>query len=131
MEPFSSCNLNIIHHIPTRIILVVVEQTSLPNSALFPIEVPIELLRTVPQEACKRVSVHRSRRTTGSSIFDHEFGQVCRGRRIQKSGHSDFGILSSFWSVLHFHLGASGYCVGCLSCTIRYHPGENNYRCKY
>ena len=34
----------------------------------------------------------RSRRTTGSSMFDHDFGHLCRGRRIQMSGHSDFGI---------------------------------------
>ena len=37
----------------------------------------------------------RSRRTTGSSVFDHDFGHLCRGRRIDISGHSDFGILSN------------------------------------
>ena len=31
----------------------------------------------------------RSRRTTGSSIVDHDFGHLCRGRRIHMSGHSD------------------------------------------
>ena len=27
----------------------------------------------------------------GSSILDHDLGHVCRGRRIQMYGHSDFG----------------------------------------
>ena len=30
----------------------------------------------------------------GSSILDHEFGHLCFGRRIQISGHSDFGIFN-------------------------------------
>ena len=34
----------------------------------------------------------RSRGTTGSSILDHDFGHLSFGRRIQISGHSDFGI---------------------------------------
>ena len=37
-----------------------------------------------------------SRRTTGCSILDHDFGHVCRGGRIQISGHSDFGIFNNF-----------------------------------
>ena len=36
----------------------------------------------------------RSRGTTGSSILDHDLGQLCRGRRIQMSGHSEFGIFN-------------------------------------
>ena len=28
--------------------------------------------------------------------FPHGFGHLCRGKRIQTSGHSDFGILSNF-----------------------------------
>ena len=27
----------------------------------------------------------------GSSMFDQDLGNLCRGRRIQISGHSDFG----------------------------------------
>ena len=38
----------------------------------------------------------RSRGTTGSSILDHDVGQLCRGRRIQMSGHSDLGIFNNF-----------------------------------
>ena len=38
----------------------------------------------------------RPRGKTGSSILDHDLGHLCRGRRIQMSGHSDFGILNNF-----------------------------------
>ena len=38
----------------------------------------------------------RSRGTTGSSILDHDLGHLCRGGRIQMSGHSDLGIFSIF-----------------------------------
>ena len=31
-----------------------------------------------------------------ASILDHDFGRLCRGRRIQMSGHSDLGIFSNF-----------------------------------
>ena len=31
----------------------------------------------------------------GSSILDHDLGHLCRGRRIQMSGHSDFGIFNN------------------------------------
>ena len=31
----------------------------------------------------------------GLSILDHDFGHLCRGRRIQMSGHSDFGIINN------------------------------------
>ena len=31
-----------------------------------------------------------------ASMFDHDLGHLCRGRRIQKSGHCDSGILSNF-----------------------------------
>ena len=37
-----------------------------------------------------------SRRTTGSSILDHDFGHLCRGRRIKVSGQSDLGIFNNF-----------------------------------
>ena len=37
----------------------------------------------------------RSRGTTGCSMFAHDFGHLCRGRRIHISGHPDFGILSN------------------------------------
>ena len=60
----------------------------------------------------------RSRGTTGSSILDHDFGHLCRGRRIQMSGHSDFGIFNNLWASSIFYLGISWYCVCCLSIAI-------------
>ena len=33
--------------------------------------------------------------TTGYSMFAHDLGQLCRGRRIHTSGHSDLRILSN------------------------------------
>ena len=37
----------------------------------------------------------RPRGTTRSSMFAHDLDHLCRRRRIQTSGHSDFGILSN------------------------------------
>ena len=39
----------------------------------------------------------RSRSTTGSSMLDHDFGQKCRGRRLQTSGHCVSGIYRAIW----------------------------------
>ena len=38
-------------------------------------------------------------------------------------GHSDFGILHDFGCILQFFLGASRYCVSCLSCA----PSQSGY----
>ena len=57
----------------------------------------------------------RSRGMTGSSILDHDLGHLCFGRRIQMSGHSDFGNFTQFVCIFHFDLGISRYCVCCLS----------------
>ena len=45
----------------------------------------------------------RSRRTTGSSILDHDLGHLCRGRRIQMSGHSHWEF-STIWVHPPFYL---------------------------
>ena len=45
--------------------------------------------------------------TIGSSILDHDFGHLCRGRRIQMSGHSDLGIFNNFVSIFHRNLAIS------------------------
>ena len=58
-------------------------------------------------------------RTTGSSILDHDFGHLCRGRRIHMSGHSDFVIFSNFRASSIFDLGISRYCVSCVSCATQ------------
>ena len=60
----------------------------------------------------------RSGETTGSSMLDHDFGHLCRGRRIQMSGHSDLGIFKIL-EYLQFLLGISGYRIRCLSCAPR------------
>ena len=44
----------------------------------------------------------RSRGTTGSSILDHDLEHLCRGRRIQTFGHSEFGILSNLGASSNF-----------------------------
>ena len=46
-----------------------------------------------------------SRGMTGSSILDHDLGHLCRCRRIQMSGHSDFGIFLTICEHLPFSLG--------------------------
>ena len=43
-----------------------------------------------------------SRGTTGSSMFAHDFGHLCRGRRIHTSGHSGFVILSNLGASSNF-----------------------------
>ena len=57
-----------------------------------------------------------SRRTTGSSILDHDFGHLCFGWRIQKCGHSDWIFLRT-WCTFHFDLSLNGYCICCLTWT--------------
>ena len=83
--------------IHTRTMLVFDEQTDIPELVLFPIQVPIELSRIVfptinPASGCPYR--FRSRGTAGSLMVDQDFGHLCRGRRIQLSGHSDFGIFN-------------------------------------
>ena len=53
----------------------------------------------------------RWRGTTGSSILDDDIGHLCRGRRIQMSGHSDFGIFNNVWAK---KLDISRNCIRCL-----------------
>ena len=99
------------------------ERTDIPNAELFP-----------SQERPNRTSSNchsqkrpangcpykfRSRGTTGSSMFDHEFGHfwvVEDGSN--KSGHSDYGFLRSFGASSILVL-VSRYHTGWLSCTTR------------
>ena len=60
-----------------------------------------------------------SRGTTGSVIVDHDFGHLCFGWRVQKSGHSDFGIVKH-----DVALSTHGCCISCLS-WISWKPGCN------
>ena len=52
----------------------------------------------------------------GSSILDHDFGHLCRGRRIQMSGHSDLGMFNNCGASSIFTWEENRYCVSCLSC---------------
>ena len=52
---------------------------------------------------------------TGSSILDHDNVYLCRGRRIQMTGHSDLGIFNNFGASSISYLGFSRFCVRCLS----------------
>ena len=90
-----------------RIILVFDEQKDIPNSVRFPIQIPTRtfsncLSHKSPASGCP--FKFRSRRSTGSSICLHDFGHLCRGRRIQKSGHSDFGIFQHYGRILQILL---------------------------
>ena len=73
--------------------LVFDERTYIPNPVFSPIQVLIKLLRIVSPMTtangwpCK----FRSRGNMGSSMLSHDFGLLCRGRRIQTCGHSFFG----------------------------------------
>ena len=82
--------------------LLLVWQRSNPSFKLFPNHVPKELsqialaiIAPAKRWPCRFIS----RRTTGSSILDHDFGHLSFGRRIPISGHSEFG--SSFQTLMH------------------------------
>ena len=48
--------------------------------------------------------------------FSHDFGHLCRGKRIQTSGHSDLGILSNLGESSHFtQVQADTACAACPS----------------
>ena len=54
--------------------------------------------------------------TTGSSTLDDDLGILCRGRRIQMSGHSVF-VFSTILEHLPFFIWMqSRCCINCLSC---------------
>ena len=95
-------------HTQIRIILFHDEQRDIPNLEFSPIHVSIGL----SQIAFPIIVLPKDDHTDfaqeerpGSSILDHDFGHLCRGRRIQMSGHSVFGIFNNFVSIFHFFLG--------------------------
>ena len=65
----------------------------------------------------------RSRGTTGSSILDHDFGHLCRGRRVQMSGHADFGIFNNFGASSIFTWVLADTASAALSCA----PWQSGY----
>ena len=58
------------------------------------------LTHSNPAEGCPYR--FRSRSATGSSTVTHDLGHLCRGSRIQTSGHSDFQILSNVGASSNF-----------------------------
>ena len=70
----------------------------IPNLEFSPIHVSIGFSQIAfPISVLPKDKPYRflSRGTTGSSILDHDLGHLCRGRRIQMSEHSDFGIFDN------------------------------------
>ena len=104
-----------------RIDLVFDERIGIPKSVPTLIPVPTELFQiffpTIGQVG-DRPYRFRSRRTTGSAIFDRFFWPSV-------SWKTNPSILTFWlwnccqpWSALHFDLGVGRSCIGCLSCTI-------------
>ena len=74
------------------------EQRDIPNLEFSPSHVSIRF----SQIAFPTIVLLKDDRTDsaqeeqlGPSILDHDLGHLCRGRRIQMSGHSDFGIFNN------------------------------------
>ena len=90
-----SSHFDDVPRLPTRTIVVSDEQIDTPNSVLF--HHPSSngtssncLSQNSPASGCPYN--FRSIGTAGSSMPYQDFGHLCRGRRIHRSGHSDFGI---------------------------------------
>ena len=103
--------------IPIRTILVFDEQIGIRNSVLFPIQVPIEPPQSVsPQEANKRVTVQNSfKKNHWACIAWARFGPLVSWKTYPCIWTFRLWNLKQPWSVLHFYLGVSWYCVGGLS----------------
>ena len=87
-------------HTQIRIILFHDERRDIPNLEFSPIHVSIGLSQIAFPMIVLPEDDHTDfvqEETTGSSELDHDFGHLCRGRRIQMSGHSDLGIFNNLW----------------------------------
>ena len=63
-------------------------------------------------------SVHEEQ--LGLRYWNHDLGHLCRGRRIQMSGHSDFGIFNNLGaSSIHTRVSADTASAACPA-----HPGS-------
>ena len=95
-------------HTQIRIILCNDVQRDIPNLGYSPSHVSIGFLKLpFPLQSCQRMTVQipLSRRTTGSSILDHDFGHLCR---VDESKRLDTPILE--FSIICVHLP---YLLGC------------------
>ena len=91
-------------HSQIRITLFHGVRISIPNWKPSPNRVPIELSQIAfshNSTAKEWPYRFRSRGTTRSAMLDRDLCHLCRGRRIQMSGHSDSGIFNN--------LGASSF----------------------
>ena len=68
---------------------------SIPNLEFSPSHVSIGLSQIAFPIIVLPKDDHTDFAQEESSILDHDFGHLCRGRRIQMSGHSDFGIFNN------------------------------------
>ena len=68
-----------------------------------------------------------SRRTAGSSILDHDLGHLCFGRRIQMSGHSDFGKSVHDLCGCHFRCWRSMFSEHCIRIRIIFYSVTSEY----
>ena len=89
----------------TRIVFFLVERISIPNLEQFPDSVRIQLSR----QKDDRTAFTQEERL-GLPCGTINFGHLCFGRRVQKSGQSDFGILNND-AASSFFLGVTHYCV--------------------
>ena len=89
------------------------------RSQFGPIQVLLKLLRIVFPITMRLMGDRISfvQEVPRDLYFRNFFGHVCRARRIQTSGHSDFRIFEQTGSVLHFYLSVRRYCISCLSIT--------------
>ena len=108
-----------------RIVPAFDAHTNIPNLILFPIHVPIELPRTVFPERGQQVDVRTD------FVQEETLRLQCLTKILPTCVVEDIsinldtltwdflGMFLQLWNVFHFYLGASRYCVGGLSCTIR------------
>ena len=81
-----------------RTVLLLGERINITNSELFPNRVPTDFSQIAVQIMVLPDGwpyKFLSKRTTGSSRLNHDFGHLCFGGRIQTSGHSDFWIFNN------------------------------------
>ena len=95
---------------PIRLILVFDEQTGIANSVLFPIQVPLKLLRTVFPTRDRQVDVDTNfvqEEPLDLQCWTMIWAILCRGRRIHISGHWILSNLGASSILTPVHAGAA------------------------
>ena len=112
----SSSHFYVIHVYETELTLFSMHTQAFPIRYFFPIPVPTTLFSnglSHKRPASGWPYKFRSRATTGSSMFDHDVGHLCRGRRIDISGNSDLGSFSNAGKPSFLTWILSGHCISC------------------